>query len=94
MDPNNNEEEDFPIALLDNSVWTEEMILERDLCIYMSLRKPETSYPSQIPTQLQEPVYKSATLEGPMDSMISDMPNLIDVPKEVLFQNYLDTPWV
>ena len=25
---------------------------------------------------------------------MSDMPNLIDNPKEVLFQNYLYTPWM
>ena len=42
-------EEDFPTAPLDDSVWSEEPILNRDLCICMALRKSETSYPSQIP---------------------------------------------
>ena len=44
---------------------------------------------SKYPPNLQEPVYKSAILEDPMDSMSCDMPDLIDVLKEVLFQNYL-----
>ena len=26
--------------------------------------------------------------------MISDMPNLFNIPKEVLFQNYLYAPWM
>ena len=88
------EEEDFPTALLDDLVWSKECIPERELCIHMALRKPETSHPSQIPSQLQEPVYESATLEEPMDSMISDMPDFINVPKQVLFWNYLCTPWM
>ena len=73
---------------------SEEPILERDLFIHMALRRPEDSYPSQVPTQLQEHVYESVTLKEPMGSMFSDMPNLINVPKEMLFQNYLYTPWM
>ena len=60
----------------------------------MALRKPETSYPSQTPTQLLEPAYKLATLEESMDTKISDMLHLINVPKEVLFQHSLYTPWM
>ena len=74
VDPDNDEEEDFPAVTMDDLVWSEETILERDLCIYMAPRKPRGSYPSQIPTQLQEPVCESATLEELMDSMFSDMP--------------------
>ena len=48
------EEEDFPTASLDDLVWSEEPLLDRDLCIHMALRKSETSYPFQIPTPLQE----------------------------------------
>ena len=69
-------------------------IPERDLCIHMALRKPEASYPSQIHTTPQEPVYKSAILEKPMDSMFSDMPDLTDTPEKVLFPNYLYAPWM
>ena len=29
---------------------------------------------------MQEPLYESATQEEPIDSMISDMPNLINIP--------------
>ena len=60
----------------------------------MSLTRPEASYPSQIPAQLQEPVYESATLEELMDIMFSNMPNIITIPKEVLIQNYLYAPWM
>ena len=60
----------------------------------MSLRRPETSYLSQILTHLQESVNESATLEESMGNMFSDMPDLIDIPKDVLFQNYLYTPWM
>ena len=86
VDPDDDkEEEDFHTAPLDDSVLSEEPIPERDLCIHMALRKPEASNPSLIPTQLQEPAYESATLEEPMDSMISDMPDLINIPKEMIF---------
>ena len=44
-------------------------------------------FPNTHPTK--EPVYESAILEEPMNSMISDMSNLTDIPEEVLFQNYL-----
>ena len=95
MDPDENEEEkDFPTAPQDKLVWSEEPIPERDLCIHMAPRWPEANYPSQMPTQLQEPVYESATLKESKDSLFSDMPNLINVPKEVFFQNYLYTPWM
>ena len=29
-----------------------------------------------------------------MDGTESDIPNLIDIPKEVLFQDYLLPPWI
>ena len=87
-------EEDFPTAPLDDFVWSKEPIKERDLCIHMAPRKPEISYPSQIHIQLQEPVYESATLEEPLESIIRDMPNLINIPKDMLFQNYLYAPWM
>ena len=83
------EKEDFPQAHLNDSLWSEKPILNRDWCICMSPRTSETTYPSQIPTQPQEPIHESATIEEPMDSMIRDMPSLIDVPREVLSQNYL-----
>ena len=86
------EEENFPQHPWMTQYGLRKSITERDLCIHMALRKPETSYPSQIPTQPQELIYESATLEEPMDSMISDMPNLIiDIPEEVLFQNCIYT---
>ena len=95
MVPDNNEEEEyFPTVSLDDAVWPKETILERDLCIYMAPRRPGASYPSQIPTQPQEPVYEPATLEELMDSMFSDMPNLVNISKEVFFQNWLYTPWM
>ena len=60
VDPDNNEEEYFPTALLDDSVWSEEPIPDRDLCIQMPLGKSETSYPSQKkPTQLQAYIWIS-----------------------------------
>ena len=55
----------------------------------MALRKSQASYSSKIPTPPTKPKYESATLEEPIDSMISDMPTPINVPEEVLFQNYL-----
>ena len=46
------------------------------------------------PTPLQEPIYKLVIQEEPIDSMISDMLNLIDVPNEVLFPDYVLESWV
>ena len=91
VDPSDDdeEEEDFPTAPLDDLVWSEEPIPARHVCIYRALRKPEASFPFQIPTQSQYPVYESATLEELMESMFGYMQDLIDIPKEVLFQNYL-----
>ena len=60
----------------------------------MSLGISETSYPSQIPTPLQEPISKLVTQEEPMDSTDSDIPNLIDITKEVLFHDYLLLPCI
>ena len=95
MDPNDDEEEeDFPTAPLDDLVWSKEPIPERDLCIHMAPGRPEASYPSQIPIKPQEPVYKSAILEEPMYKMFSDMSNLINIPKEVLFWSSLYAPWM
>ena len=88
------EEEYFPTAPLNDLIWSEEPKQERDLCIYMAPRRPEASYPSQIPTKPQESAYKSPTLEELMDSMFSDMPDIIYIPEEVLFQNYLYAPWI
>ena len=79
------EEEDIPTAFLDDLVWPEESIPERDLCIHMAAREPETGYPSQIPIQPQEPIYESAILIKHMDSMITYMPNLINIPKKCTF---------
>ena len=58
----------------------------------MALRRPKASYPPQMPTQSQEPVYRYASLKELMDSIFINMPNLTDAPKEVLFQNYLYAP--
>ena len=45
------EEEDFPTAPCDDWVWSVEPIPERDLCIHMAQRKPETSFlPKYHPT--------------------------------------------
>ena len=59
VDPSDDdkEEKDFQTELLDDSVWSEEPIPERDLYIHMALRKPEAGYSSQILTLLQEPIY-------------------------------------
>ena len=54
----------------------------------------KTSYPSQIPTWLQEQINEPITQEELIDSTDSDIPNLIYIPKEVLFQNYLLPPLV
>ena len=94
VDPENDvKEEDFPTG-----PWITQygpMNLHwKWICKYTWFQENQTSYPSQIPTQLQGPVYESATLEKPIDSVISDMLNLINDPKEVLFQNYLYAPWM
>ena len=68
--------------------------MDRDLCIHMALDKSVTSYPSQISTQSQGSINDSVTKAEPINSMDSDMPNLINVPKEVLFQDYLFPPWL
>ena len=94
VDFDDNDEVHFPTAPLDDPVWSEEPIPDRDLCIHMALRKSEISYPSQIPMPLQEPIYESITLAEPMNSTDSDIPNFINIPKEVFFQNYLYPPWM
>ena len=60
VDPNDNEEEEeyFPTAPLDDLVWSEEPIPERDLCIQVAPKRPEASCSSQTPVQPQESVYK------------------------------------
>ena len=60
---------------------------QTETCIHMAPGKSETSYFSQIPTPLQEPITKSITQEEPMDSTDSDVPYLTNVPKEVLLQD-------
>ena len=58
----------------------------------MAPDKSETSHSSQIPTQSQDLI--NEPVEEPMDSTDSDIPNLIDIPKEVLFHDYLLPPWI
>ena len=67
---------------------------KRQRLVYTYGWENQTNYPSQITTPLQETIYALAMLEEPMDNMINDMPDLIDIPKEVLFQNYLYPPWM
>ena len=87
-------EENFCTVPLDDQEWSEEPIPVRELCIQMALDKSETSHSSQIPTPLQETFSKPIPQEEPMDNTDSDMPNLINVPEEVLFQDYLSPPWI
>ena len=54
----------------------------------------EMSYPSQILNPSQEPINETISQDELMDSMDSDKPNLTDVPKEVLFQDYLLSHWI
>ena len=70
-----------------------EPILDRDLSVNKAPDKSETSYHSQIYTQSQKPINDPITQEEPMDSKDSDVSNLIDVPEEILFQDYLLAPW-
>ena len=53
-----------------------------------------TSYLSQIPTPSQESVNDSVTQAEPMHSTDSDMLDFINIPEEVLFQDYLFPPWM
>ena len=94
LDDDDDNEEHFPTVPLDDSVWSEEPILERDLYIHMAPKIPEASYSSQIPIQPQESVYEPVAPEEQIDSKFIDMINLIDVPQEVLFESYLYTPWL
>ena len=94
MDSDNDTEENFPTASLDDPVWCKIPIPDRDLCIHMAVGKSETSYPSQISTPSQEPINKSITQEEPMDSTESDIPDLIDILEDALFQHYLLLPWI
>ena len=72
----------------------EEPIPDRDLCIDMTPDKSETSYPSQIPTPSQEPINGPITQEKTTNNTDTDIPYLINSPKEVLFQGYLLQPWI
>ena len=63
-------------------------ILDRELCIHMAPDKSETSYSSQLPTQLWELINEPIAWEKTIDDTDSDMPDLINVPEEVLFQDY------
>ena len=90
----NGVEKSFHTAPLDDLLWSKEPIPERYLWIHMAPDKPETSYPSQISMALQEPINEPVTWAELMDSMDSDIPNLIDVPEEVIFQDNILQPWM
>ena len=54
MECDDEEKEYFPTASLDDEVWLEEPLQERDICIHMAPRKPETNYTSWTTTYPQE----------------------------------------
>ena len=56
LDSDDYVEGNFPTAPLDDLVCSKEPILDRDLCIHITPEKSEASYPSQIPTPLQESI--------------------------------------
>ena len=95
MDSNDDTEENFPTSPLDDPVWYKESISDRELCIYMALNKSETSYPSQTLSLPQKPINEPIPQEETMDITKRVIPDLINIPKEVLFNDtYLLLHWI
>ena len=93
---NDNDEKDkyFPTTPLDDMVWSEEPIPERDLCINMDPGNSQASYPSRQMSIHRDPFTRQPPKLNWMDSMFSDMPNIIDITEEVPIQEYLLESWV
>ena len=96
VDPDGDEEEEeyFPTAPLDDLAWSKKPTLEKDLCIHMAPKRPDASYSSQTPIQPKESVCEPVAQEKPMEGMFSNMTNVIDVPQEVLFKSYFYASWM
>ena len=86
-------EEDLPTAPLmtqyglRNLYWTETYAF-----IWVWENQWQVTFSNTHPTQ--EPIYESIIQDEPMDSMESGISNLINIPKEVFFQNYLYPSWI
>ena len=82
-------EEYFPKVSLDDEVLSEEPIHERDMCIHISTGKSEASFNPQTTAYPQKPIHKAVTWEEALSNLLSDMPDVVDDPKEALIQEYL-----
>ena len=94
MECDDEKEECFPTALLDDEVWSEVPIPERLLCIHMAPGKSEASYTPQTTAYPQEPLPKAVTWEEALDNLLSNMPDIIANPAEALVQEYFLRSWV
>ena len=82
MECNDEEEEYFPTATMDDSVWSKVPKPERDLCIHMAQRCQKLATPPMTTTYPQEPIPEAVTSsEEALRYLLSNMPDIIDNPQ-------------
>ena len=89
-DDEDDEEEYILTACLDDNVWSEELILERDLCIHMAPWKSESSYTPQTTTYPEEPILEQMTAypQEPIPKQTTTYPQE-PIPKTVTLEDAL-----
>ena len=94
MDSKN--EEDFPTAELDDSVWSEEPVPNRQwLCIHLIPHSSITGHTPRPAVQPPQPIQKKVPPQAElMDvSIPDDLLNVIDVPEEELYSDCVSWVW-
>ena len=86
MDSNDYEEEHLPTAELDDPVWPEEPVLNRQqLCIHQILCHSITGHTPRPATPPPQPIQEEVLPEAELveTSILDDLPDVINVPKEL-----------
>ena len=91
MDSDNDEEDDFPTAELNDPVWSEEPTPNRQwLCIHLIPHQSITGHTPRPATPPLQPIQEEVLPKAkPTDvSMPDDLPYVINVPKEELYSDF------